>query len=174
MKKSIQSDVTLKPVTATLNWKMLLHSMFWASACLNWKAPLDVILCTTRPAWLLSTDFCQICSLIHKVDPFCSVLDKSHLGAKRDFEIWAFKVFFFGHQKHPLEWLLEAQTWISKLVRIHRRFLTMHELGSSASVGLKKWGGSTYIPFQNRLFEKCSGKKPYWCWFQKKQHLNGI
>ena len=23
----------------------------------------------------------------------CSVLSKSHLGAKRDFEIWAFKVF---------------------------------------------------------------------------------
>ena len=41
----------------------------------------------------------------------CSVMDKSHLGAKRDFEIWAFKVFFFfGHQKHPLEWLLEDQT----------------------------------------------------------------
>ena len=64
----------------------------------------------------------------------CSVLGKSHLGAKRNFEIWAFKVFFFGHQKHPLEWLLEAQTWISKLVRIHRRFLTMHELGSNAGL----------------------------------------
>ena len=44
------------------------------------------------------------------VGPLCSVLGKSHLGALRDFEIWAFKVFFFGHQKHPLEWLLEAQT----------------------------------------------------------------
>ena len=41
---------------------------------------------------------------------FCSVLGKSHLGAKCDFEIWAFKVFFFGQEKHPLEWLLEAQT----------------------------------------------------------------
>ena len=25
---------------------------------------------------------------------YCSVLDKSHLGAKRDFEIWVLKVFF--------------------------------------------------------------------------------
>ena len=40
----------------------------------------------------------------------CSVLGKSHLGAKHDFEIWAFEVFFFGQEKHPLEWLLEAQT----------------------------------------------------------------
>ena len=50
-------------------------------------------------------------TLITSVDiENCSVLDKTHLGAKHDFEIWAFKVFFFGHQKHPLEWLLEAQT----------------------------------------------------------------
>ena len=41
----------------------------------------------------------------------CPVLGKTYLGAKRDFEIWAFKVFFFfGQEKHPLEWLLEAQT----------------------------------------------------------------
>ena len=40
----------------------------------------------------------------------CSVLAISDLGAKHDFEIWAFKVFFFGQEKHPLEWLLEAQT----------------------------------------------------------------
>ena len=41
---------------------------------------------------------------------FCSVLAISDLGAKHDFEIWAFKVFFFGQEKHPLEWLLDAQT----------------------------------------------------------------
>ena len=28
-----------------------------------------------------------------KDEPFCLVLDKTYLGAKRDFEIWAFKVF---------------------------------------------------------------------------------
>ena len=33
---------------------------------------------------------------------FCSVLAKSHLGAKRDFEIWAFKVFFLWTPKAPL------------------------------------------------------------------------
>ena len=33
----------------------------------------------------------------------CSVLDKSHLGAKRDFEIWAFKVFFLWTPKAPIE-----------------------------------------------------------------------
>ena len=32
----------------------------------------------------------------------CSVLGKSHLGAKRDFEIWAFKVFFLWTRKTPL------------------------------------------------------------------------
>ena len=32
----------------------------------------------------------------------CSVLAKSHLGAKRDFEIWAFKVFFLWTPKAPL------------------------------------------------------------------------
>ena len=32
----------------------------------------------------------------------CSVLAKSHLGAKRDFEIWAFKVFFLWTLKTPL------------------------------------------------------------------------
>ena len=35
-------------------------------------------------------------------DLFCSVLAKSHLGAKRDFEIWAFKVFFLWTPKAPL------------------------------------------------------------------------
>ena len=40
----------------------------------------------------------------------CTVLAKSHLGAKRDFEIWAFKVFFLWTPKAPLEWLLEDQT----------------------------------------------------------------
>ena len=34
---------------------------------------------------------------------FCSVLDKSHLGAKRDFEIQAFKVFFLWTPKAPLK-----------------------------------------------------------------------
>ena len=33
----------------------------------------------------------------------CSVLDKSHLGAKPDFEIWAFKVFFLWTPKAPIE-----------------------------------------------------------------------
>ena len=50
---------------------------------------------------------------------------------------------FFGHQKHPIEWLREAQTRISKLVRIHRRFLTMHEalvpLVSKNEVVAPKW-----------------------------------
>ena len=32
----------------------------------------------------------------------CTVLAKSHLGAKRDFEIWAFKVFFLWTPKAPL------------------------------------------------------------------------
>ena len=36
------------------------------------------------------------------VGPLCSVLGKSHLGAKRDFEIWAFKVFFLWTPKAPL------------------------------------------------------------------------
>ena len=31
-----------------------------------------------------------------------SVLGKSNLGAKRDFEIWAFKVFFLWTPKAPL------------------------------------------------------------------------
>ena len=32
----------------------------------------------------------------------CSVLGKCHLGAKRDFEIWAFKFFFSLDAKTPL------------------------------------------------------------------------
>ena len=32
----------------------------------------------------------------------CTVLAKSHLGAKRVFEIWAFKVFFLWTPKAPL------------------------------------------------------------------------
>ena len=49
----------------------------------------------------------ELCGMLHPMshppeqakrciqkDNFCSVLGKSHLGAKRDFEIWAFKVFF--------------------------------------------------------------------------------
>ena len=45
-------------------------------------------------------------------EQYCSVLAISYLGAKHDSEIWAFKVFFFfGQEKHPLEWLLEAQTY---------------------------------------------------------------
>ena len=35
-------------------------------------------------------------------DQRCSVLDKSHLGAKRDSEIWACKVFFLWTPKAPL------------------------------------------------------------------------
>ena len=42
---------------------------------------------------------------------FCSVLAKSYLGAKHDFEIWADSKFsFFGQEKQPLEWLLDGQT----------------------------------------------------------------
>ena len=48
------------------------------------------------------------------------------------------KVFVFEHKKPPFKWLLDAQTWISKLERIHRRFLTRHEVPYSASGGLKK------------------------------------
>ena len=34
----------------------------------------------------------------------CSVLEKSHIGAKSDFEIWGFKgFFFFGPKKGPKE-----------------------------------------------------------------------
>ena len=33
---------------------------------------------------------------------FCPLLDKTYLGAKRDFEIWAFKVFFLWTPKAPL------------------------------------------------------------------------
>ena len=33
---------------------------------------------------------------------YCTVLAKSHLGAKRVFEIWAFKVFFLWTPKAPL------------------------------------------------------------------------
>ena len=33
---------------------------------------------------------------------FCSVLAISYLGAKHDFEIWAFKVFFLWTRKTPL------------------------------------------------------------------------
>ena len=48
---------------------------------------------------------------MHSTKPqVCSVLAISYLGAKHDVEIWAFKVFFFGQEKHPLEWLLDAQT----------------------------------------------------------------
>ena len=36
------------------------------------------------------------------VGPLCSVLGESHLGAKPDFEIWAFKVFFLWTPKAPL------------------------------------------------------------------------
>ena len=32
---------------------------------------------------------------------FCTVLGKSHLGAKRDFEIWAFKVFSLDKKNTP-------------------------------------------------------------------------
>ena len=32
----------------------------------------------------------------------CSVLEKSHIGAKSDFEIWVFKGLFFGPEKKPL------------------------------------------------------------------------
>ena len=92
---------------------------------------------TVNCIWFDHSQFRVLCIQIY------SVLAKSHLVAKRNFEIWAFEVFFFWHQKHPLKWLLEGQTWISKLERIHRRFLTRHEIGSSASVRLKKWGGCT-------------------------------
>ena len=62
------------------------------------------------------------------------------------------KFLFFGQEKHPLEWLLDAQTWKPKLERIHRRFLTRHEVGSSASVGLKKWGSCTFMAFWGHNF----------------------
>ena len=39
----------------------------------------------------------------------CSVLEKSHIGAKSDFEIWGFKgFFFFGPKKGPNEGLQVA------------------------------------------------------------------
>ena len=36
------------------------------------------------------------------IKQFCSVLAISDLGAKHDFEIWAFKVFFLWTRKTPL------------------------------------------------------------------------
>ena len=68
---------------------------------------------------------------------------------KCDFEIWGVKGFsVFRQDKQLLKWLLEDQTWISKLETIHRRFLTRHKVGSSASLGLKKWGCCTFMAFQ--------------------------
>ena len=40
--------------------------------------------------------------MTHLEEDFCSVLGKSHQGAKRDFEIWALKVFFLWTPKAPL------------------------------------------------------------------------
>ena len=28
--------------------------------------------------------------------------------------------------------------------------------------------------FRTQILEMCSGEKPFWCWFQEKQHLNGF
>ena len=47
----------------------------------NKKSPKRTLLCTVPSSTLTS------------------VLEKSHIGAKSDFEIWAFKVFFFGPEK---------------------------------------------------------------------------
>ena len=44
----------------------------------------------------------------HKIglDLFCRVLEKSHIGAKSDFEIWGFKGFFsLDPKKGPKEGL---------------------------------------------------------------------
>ena len=53
-------------------------------------------------AWLLI--FCLLCGL-KKLCNFrhcCPDLGKTYPGAKRDFEIWAFKVFFLWTRKTPL------------------------------------------------------------------------
>ena len=57
-----------------------------------------------------------------------------------------------GQEKQPLKWVLDDQTWISKLETIHRRFLLRHKVGSSASVGLKKWGCCTFMAFPEHNF----------------------
>ena len=41
---------------------------------------------------------------------FCSVLEKSPFGAKSNFEIWAFKDFFFGPEKKPQRRLGDGNT----------------------------------------------------------------
>ena len=71
---------------------------------------MDYLLCNPRVGLLLNAFACARKKLL-TCNKICSVLAISDLGAKHDFEIWAFKVFFFfGQEKHPLEWLLEAQT----------------------------------------------------------------
>ena len=44
----------------------------------------------------------QIDTMLVSPDTICSVLAISYLGAKHDFEIWAFKVFFLWTRKTPL------------------------------------------------------------------------
>ena len=120
-------------------WKYLLNLNTTHFLCLIWLCLLFLTTKVSSSIWKVKAFVFYVKLLKTWLLQFCSVLAISYLGAKHDFEIWAFKVFCsLKKEKHLLEWLLEAQTWISKLETIHRRFITRHELGSSASVELKK------------------------------------
>ena len=50
---------------------------------------------------------------------FCSVLEKRHIGAKRDSEIWAFKILTLDQKESPKVGFVGCPTWKIKIKKNH-------------------------------------------------------
>ena len=68
-----------------------------------------------RTLFLPSSSTTSLC--LKRRGQFCSVLAISYLGAKHDFEIWAFEVFFLWTRKTPLKMASRGSDLNIKMVK---------------------------------------------------------
>ena len=92
--------------------------------------------------------------MTHLEEDFCSVLGKSHQGAKRDFETWALKVFFSLDTKSTPQ---------NGFQRLRPEYQNGSEYTGDSSQGMSQalvplWGSKNEVVapklrFQNTIFE---------------------
>ena len=101
---------------------------------------------------------------------FCRVLEKSHIGAKSDFEIWRFKGFFsLDPKKGPKEGSQVATPEILKWKKYIKQSKNTNGSPLEPLYGSKKKKVSTIMTFRPINLPFCSGEKSYWCRFEKKE-----
>ena len=106
---------------------------------------------------------------------FCSVLEKSHIGAKSDFEIWAFKVSFSLDQKKSPKESLEVATPENLK---GKKYIRQSENADGSPLeplwGSQKIKVSTKRTFRPKNLPFRFGEKPSWCRFEKKGSLKNV